>query len=219
MKNKEKVFAKGYCFTKLFIFFFLGCLLGTYYEEILFFLKHGKYSRRSGLLWGPFSPTYGFGVVIFIFFLGRNNKDRGIIKTFIYAALIGGITEFAVSWISDIIFDVQFWDYSHEFLNIMGRTTIPFMIFWGIGGTVLMKFIYPFLSKLIEKIPYQLGKVIYLILLIFMTLDMIVTYTAFGRMTLRNHGVRPFTFVGKFYDHVYPNEYMYKRFPVMEPDP
>lgn len=34
---EEKIFAKGYCFAKVFIFFVIGCLIGTYYEEILWF--------------------------------------------------------------------------------------------------------------------------------------------------------------------------------------
>ncbi|MFR2585553.1 MAG: hypothetical protein ACLTAK_03205 [Bacilli bacterium] len=38
MENKK--FAEGYCFTKIFIFFLIGCLIGTYYEEILWFIRY-----------------------------------------------------------------------------------------------------------------------------------------------------------------------------------
>lgn len=215
---EEKVFAKGYCFAKVFIFFVIGCLIGTYYEEILWFVRYGEWVNRQGMIYGPFSPIYGVGVAIFVIFLGKYNEQRSIWKTWLYAALIGGITEFVTSWIADVCFGVIFWDYSTYFLNIAGRTTIPFMIGWGIGGTILMKVIYPYISKWLEKIPYHIARPIYIISVIFITFDLIVTYSAFARMAFRNQGHRPFTFIGEIYDHIYDDEFMYHQFPVMEPD-
>ncbi len=215
---EKKVFARGFCFAKVFIFFVLGCLIGTYYEEILWFIKYHEWSSRDGLIYGPFSPIYGVGVLIFVLFLGKNNEKRSILKTFVYAALIGGVTEYLTGWIADTIFKVKFWDYSNQFLNIQGRTTVPFMFFWGLGGTILMKVIYPFLSKWIEKIPYRIGTIIYRIFFAFLMLDIIVTYSAFGRMAFRNQGKKPFTVIGKLYDKYYDNEFMYERFPVMRPN-
>ena len=216
MENKK--FAEGYCFIKIFIFFLIGCLIGTYYEEILWFIRYGEWSNRQGLIYGPFSPIYGVGVAIFVIFLGKNNDRRSVWKTLIYAAIIGGGTEFMTSLIADKVFGVQFWDYSNEFLNIFGRTTIPFMIFSGIGGTVLMKIIYPWISKWIEKIPYKIGKPIYIVVLIFILVDVILTYGALGRMALRDNGVKPYTFVGEFMDKVYTDEFLYDKFPIMRPN-
>lgn len=215
---ETKVFAKGYCFTKIFIFFVIGCIIGTYYEEILNFVKYGTYSDRQGLLYGPFSPIYGVGIAIFVVFLGKHNDTRPLWKTLLYASLIGGVTEFMTSWIADTFFHVEFWDYSGYFLNIAGRTTIPFIIGWGIGGTILMKVIYPFISKWLEKIPYKIGHPLYIILLVFIILDVILTYTAFGRMALRDQNVKPYTFIGEWIDNTYDDEYMYDKFPVMHPE-
>ena len=39
-ESKNKIFAKGFCFKKIFIFFIIGCLFGTYYEEILWFITY-----------------------------------------------------------------------------------------------------------------------------------------------------------------------------------
>ena len=214
---EEKVFARGYCFAKIFIFFVIGCIIGTYYEEALNFAKFGNYSDRQGLLYGPFSPIYGIGVAIFVVFLGKHNESRSLWKTLLYASIIGGVTEFMTSWIAETFFEVEFWDYSGYFLNILGRTTIPFMIGWGIGGTILMKVIYPFVSKWVEKIPYKIAQPIYIFMVIFITIDMIITYSAFGRMELRNQGKPPYTILGEFIDQHYDNEYMYHKFPVMAP--
>ena len=216
-KIKDKVFAEGYCFPKIFIFFLIGCLLGTYYEEILWYFKHGEITNRQGLIYGPFSPIYGVGVAIFVICLGKHNHERSILKTLLYASLIGGVTEFMTSLIADVCFGVKFWDYSTYFLNIAGRTTIPFMIGWGILGTILMKAIYPFVSKWVEKIPYKIAQPVYITILVLIILDVFITYSAFARMAFRDNGKEPFTFIGKIYDKVYDDEFMYDKFPVMKP--
>lgn len=214
--KENKIFAKGICFDKLFIFFVLGSLFGSFYEEIIFFFQTGSWTSRHDLLYGPFSCLYGFGVVLFLLLLGKKNEQRGIIKTFIYASLIGGITEYITGWLSEVFLHIRFWDYSNEFLNIHGRTTIPYLFAWGFFATILLKVIYPFLSKYIEKIPYQIGKVFCIMLLIFMIIDIFISYTAFFRMLSRVKGNPPKTFVGTFYDRVYPDDFMYKKFPILE---
>ncbi len=216
VKKKEKKFAEGYCFKKIFIFFLIGCLIGTYYEEILYFVRTHNWESRDGLIYGPFSPIYGLGVSIFVIFLGKNNDKRNVFKTWFYSALIGGVTEYLTSFIAEYIFGVQFWDYSNKFLNIMGRTTIPYMIFWGIGGLILMKVIYPLVSYLLEKIPIKIGNVLYYIIFIFIIIDLVITYSALGRMAFRDNNIKPFTFVGELYDKVYPDEFLYKKFPIMK---
>ncbi len=216
MKNKK--FAEGFCFKKLFIFFVIGCLFGTYYEEILWFINNGIWTNRQGMIYGPFSPIYGLGVFLFIVLLGKNNDKRNLLKTFIFSCLIGGFSEYLTSFIADRVFGVEFWDYSNLFLNINGRTTIPYILAWGLMGSILMKLIYPFISKYIEKIPLKIGNILYYILFVFIVLDLVITYSAFGRMALRNNGVEPFTIIGKLYDKYYNNEFMYKKFPIMRPN-
>lgn len=214
----EKIFAKGYCLKKIFIFFLIGCLLGTYYEEILNFIKTENWQTRQGLIYGPFSPIYGVGIAIFVIFLGKNNDKRNVWMTLLLAALIGGITEYMTSLIADKIFGVEFWNYKGMFLNINGRTTIPFMIGWGLGGTFLMKIVYPFISKWVEKIPFKVGNIIYYVVFVFILIDVIITYTVLGRMAMRDKGEKPYTFIGEIYDKIYDDEYLYKKFPIMRPE-
>ncbi len=81
----QKVFAKGWNFIKIFTFFVIGCVVGTYYEEALWFIRFGERVSRKGVFYGPFSPIYGLGFAIFIIFLGRRAaRDAGQpSKTFI----------------------------------------------------------------------------------------------------------------------------------------
>ena len=216
--EEKKIFAQGYCFAKIFIFFLIGCLFGTYYEEILWFISNHEWVDRQGLIFGPFSPIYGFGVCIYVILLGKHNENRSILKTYLYSCLIGGVAEFSISLICELVFGVKFWDYTGYFLNIAGRTTVPFMLAWGLLGLFLMKVAYPLVSKLVEKIPYKIAQPVYIMILVFIILDMILTYSALGRMAFRSKGKEPFTFVGQFYDKVYTDEYLYNKFPAMRPE-
>lgn len=214
--TETKKFAQGFCFKKVFIFFVLGCLVGTYWEEILYFFTHQfETTNRQGMLYGPFSPIYGAGICIFVLCLGKNNDKHTLLMTYLYSCLIGGVVEYMTSLIAEKCFGVTFWDYHDLFLNINGRTTIPYMLFWGLGGLVLMKVGYPMISRLLEKVPVRAGNIIFQIFFVLFLLDFILTYSAFGRMAMRDNGVKPYTFYGEFLDNAYPDEYMDQKFPVM----
>ncbi len=211
---KNRVFAQGYCFVKVFVFFVLGCIIGTYYEEILWYIRFHEKVDRQGIFYGPFSPIYGLGVCIFVIFLGRNAEKRSWFRTWAWSALIGGGTEYVTSVIAEKVFGSTIWDYSHIPTNINGRTTLLFMIFWGLGGMVLMKLVYPFVSKWLEKIPYRAGQTVYCIALVLMVIDLLLSYGAMGRV-MRNRGLSPKTFVGEFFDRTYPDEYIDQKIPAM----
>ena len=212
LNSDNKVFAKGMSFSKMFLIFTLFSFLGVIYEEIIGFVKHHHiydewlWPVRKGVIYGPFNPLYGAAVVFILYLLGR--KKRHPAKTFLYGALIGGAIEYIISLLMELILGVTSWDYTGRPLNIMGRTTIPYMFFWGFASMIIVHFIYPILSKLIEKIPSKIGKPLIVILVIFMSLDMFLSWTALGRATLRNKNYEPFTFVGEFYDKVYPDDFL-----------
>lgn len=214
-EHKQRPLAEGYSFKLIFLFFVLGSLIGTYWEEILYFVRFHEWVCRDGTVIGPFSPIYGVGVCIFAALLGRRNSTRPLWKTFLYSALIGGVTEFAMSIVAEYVFHQTIWDYSDQFLNIMGRTTVPFMLFWGLGGTVLMKLIYPLFEKLLRRIPYRIGQPVYIILLVFMIVNLFLTYGSLGRRALRAGGAPAATFIGSFFDRVYPDEWLAERFPAI----
>lgn len=210
-----KIFAQGYCFVKIFAFFLLGSVIGTYYEQILWYIRFQVWVPRQGVFYGPFSPIYGVGFSIFVIFLGRGTEKRSWLRTWAWSALIGGCTEYGISLFAEKVFGATIWDYHENFLNINGRTTIPFMIFWGIGGMVLMKLVYPFVSKWLEKVPYKVGQTVFLIVLVLMIADIGVSYGALARRTMRDQGQEPMTVIGQWFDRVYPDEYIDKKIPAM----
>lgn len=217
--NKGKIFAKGICFQKLFIIFVIGSIFGNYYEMIFNLIhdliKEGTifWEVRRGVIYGPFSPIYGAGAVIITAFLAEKNHKW--YQTFIYGSLLGGAAEYIIGFLQETFTGTVSWDYSNMFLNIGGRTTIPFMLFWGLLALIFIKYIYPPISNLIESIPYKQGKIILNILVIFLSIDMFISWTALIRQTLRRNDYPPFTIVGEFYDKVYTDERLKKAFPNM----
>ena len=186
-QKKEAKFAEGFCFNKVFLIYIIGCMIGTYYEEILTFCRTGNWLSRQGIIYGPLNPVYGAGFLVFTLLLCRNLKRKWWL-TYIYACFIGGATEMVSSLISEYVFKANAWDYSDKFLNIMGRTTIPYMLFWGAGGLIFVKLVFPALSKFIELLPKRIGNAIMPTFLIFVILSHVVSYTALFRYGTRNEG-------------------------------
>lgn len=205
--KKDKKFAEGFCFNKLVLIYLIGCMIGTYYEEILTFCRSGQWLSRQGIIYGPFNPVYGAGFFAFSFLLCKNLKRKWWL-TYIYSCLIGGVTEMISSLISEYVFKANAWDYSDKFLNIMGRTTIPYMLFWGAGGLIFVKFVYPALSKFIELLPKRIGNAIMPTFLIFVLMSHVVSYTALFRYGTRSEDKPAGNAVEVFLDEHFDDEFM-----------
>jgi len=219
-KAVEAKFAEGLCFKKLFFVFLVGSVVGSLYEELLFLTQHlietgqPAWSLRRGVIWGPFNVIYGFGAVVVVYLLLRKPYKKW--QVFVYSALLGGVVEYVVSFLQELFTGTMSWDYSHLWLNINGRTTIPFMLVWGFLGLVLVKYVYPLVSDAIERIPVKLGDTVFVILVVLMALDMLISWTALIRQSLRYNHIPPYTPVGEFYDRYFTDEYLEHYFPNME---
>ena len=217
---KKKLFAEGMSLKKIFIIFVIGSFFGAAYEELLVVVKqilNGlpiMWEYHRGVIYGPFNPLYWLGMVCFIYFIGKKNLSN--FKTFLYSSLLGGFIEYVICFLQEVFLGTVSWDYSNHFLNINGRTTIPFMAIWGLFGLILIKLIYPKLSKIIEQIPINFGNLLVKCLIIFLSLDMLISWTALFRQTQRSEGKKPMTFIGELYDDIYPDEFLAKYFSNMK---
>ena len=52
--------------------------------------------------------------------------------------------EYFGSWIIERLFNLRYWDYTGYFLNINGRVCFENALFFGIGGTIAMYIVAPF---------------------------------------------------------------------------
>lgn len=208
--EKGKKFAEGMCFYKLFWIFLFGCIFGAYYEEILNLVLHYHYHHelvwqlRRGVIYGPISPIYGMGAILMIGILAR--KERPDWKTILYGAFLGGGFEYAISFLQETFLGTVSWDYTNEFLNINGRTTIPYALVWGLLALALVKIFYPTISGIVEALPMKFGKILTHILIVLLVIDFAISWGALFRQMFRHNGYKPFTVVGEFFDTYYPDE-------------
>ncbi|MCG4849456.1 putative ABC transporter permease, partial [Streptococcus gordonii] len=101
-------------YFNLFWVFFVCSVLGLILEEVwhMVVVDPGVYQDRAGMLFGPFSPIYGFGAVLMTMALHRFYKKTPLI-IFLVSALIGGAFEVFVGWFMQTSFGVVSWSYSH----------------------------------------------------------------------------------------------------------
>lgn len=216
----KKVFAEGLSFDKLYIIYLFGCVFGVYFEQIrnliIHYMNDGTifWEYRRGVIYGPFNPLYGVGAVLLTYFLLR--KPLSNFKTFLYASLIGGGLEYIISFLQETFIGTTSWNYSNYFLNINGRTNIPYMLFWGLLGIILIKVIYPFISKYVEKIPYNIGILFINCMHVFMFFNCFISWGALIRQGLRVKGKPAYTFFGNFFDKYYPDAFLRERFSNMK---
>lgn len=150
---------KGYIrldFFNLFWIFVLASFLGDMVETVyhVAVVDPGVYQDRAGLLFGPFSPIYGFGATLMTIALNRFHNAH-IIVVFLVSAVIGGAFEYFASWFLQFAFGVCAWDYSGTFLSIGGRTNFMFMCFWGLLGVLWVKLLLPVMLRIVNLIPWK----------------------------------------------------------------
>lgn len=211
---KTETFAYGLCFSKLFLLFFIGSVLGDFIETIYCRFTAGVWMSRSSLVWGPFSIVWGLGMTLATMLLYKY-KDRTDRFLFITGSFLGGVYEYVCSVFTEIVFGKVFWEYSHIPLNLGGRINLLYCFFWGIAAVVWMKFLYPKISDWIEKIPMKIGKIIVRILLAFMCVNIGVSCLALTRSTERTHGIEAKRTWQKIMDEKFPDERLAKIYPNM----
>ena len=131
-KDITKKLPRVYTYFLYFIIFaFIGWLLETCYS----FYSLGHFTKR-GFLFGPLCPIYGFGAAILI--MSTKKLYGKPFKKFLIATIAFTVFEYFVSLILEMLFGLRWWDYSNDFLNIQGRVSLLYSIFWGLIGLFLI---------------------------------------------------------------------------------
>lgn len=140
----------GFSLVEIVVLFLIFSFLGWLLEVVYNTLVEGVFLNR-GMLAGPYCPIYGFGGVLIIELLYPLKSSFWLL--FLGCILVCSVVEWLVGWILDKIFHQQWWDYSDRPFNISGYICLSFSIGWGIGGTILMRDLFPPIEFLIQRIP------------------------------------------------------------------
>lgn len=122
-------------FIWLFIF---ASMFGFLLETLESFVSTGQVQNRQGLLFGPFTPVYGGGAVVFALLYPPFRRVRFCLQ-FAAAAAAGAAVEYLWSLMQERLFGVVFWNYDHLPFQLHGRVNLLFSLFWGILGTLFWR--------------------------------------------------------------------------------
>lgn len=163
-------------FKRLLAYFIIYSFLGFIVETIFGILTKGVLESRQSCLFGPFCCIYGVGAALMIPGLQKFKKSNWGI--FIAGAIEGSMVEYALSWIGEVFFKIKWWDYSNMPFNINGRITLVFTIFWGLLSLGLIRFINPYIEKMINKLSKKWYNILTFGFTAFLLADLLIT--AFG---------------------------------------
>ena len=217
MANRKKkwssnsTFAGGNSIEKIIMLFFIASFLGNICEMTLIFAQTGNWASRQGLIYGPFNAFYGLGAVLFMLLLSRL-QGYNAAMIFAISGFVGSAYQWFASWTQELVFDSRSWNVSGSPFNINGRTNLFFFICWGIVGLLFINHFYPWFSSLIVSTPPVIGRVLVMIITVFMLFNIVVSSSAVIRWAERaqDAGSQPETFIGRFVDKHYTGDYLSK---------
>lgn len=189
---------------EIFWIFVIGSFAGCIYETILCVFQKGYFESRQGLVYGPFTPVYGAGAVMLMLLL---EKRKNIFSMFFISALSGGVIEYLFSLFQQFFFGTISWDYHNKF-NLFGRTSLFHSIAWGMLGLLFIKIMLPPIIKLLRRFQEKNLKMVTLIVMIFMSINIIISWGAASRQDERTHNIPAKGIFDQFFDARFPDERM-----------
>jgi len=172
---------------QLFWLFVIGAFLGDIVETLFCRITTGVWMSRSSLVWGAFSVVWGLAIALVTALLYKS-RDKQEYHIFWIGTFLGGAYEYICSVFTELVFGKVFWDYSGMSFNLGGRINLLYCFFWGIAAVVWMKVLYPKAAVLIRFILKKTGRVLTVLLAIFMAVDVCVSILALIRYDTRGNG-------------------------------
>ncbi len=198
------------------VWLFAACsMLGFLMESLQSWTMLGYVENRQGLLYGPFTPVYGAGALLYAFFYPYlKNKPWPLI--FVSSALLGSLVEFIWSWSQESLFHVVFWNYAMQPLQIQGRVSLNFALCWGVLGLAFYKGFYPLFLRLMASVRGRGKVLVSWSILLLMICNFSISIAAFSRQAQRREQIAPATMIDAFLDQAYPDERLKQQFPTMQ---
>ena len=155
------------------LLFFIYSFAGWFVEITREYIRSKKVVNR-GFLVGPYCPIYGCGAILITFLLQKYSDDA--LVTFVLSTVICGILEYLTSYIMEKIFKARWWDYSDRKFNINGRICLENLVWFGLGGTIVVNYINPLLLDCFKDISELLLHIILGIIMTGFLVDIIVSF-------------------------------------------
>lgn len=178
-------------------------------------LCKGHWEHHSATVWGPFCLIYGIGAVA-VYLLSVVLKSKNLLVQFGVFTVYGAAVEYFGSLFQELCFGSVSWDYSEHMLNLGGRVSLKMAFMWGVLGIVFMRFAFPWISRLLEKMKGTGWRIACVAMTVFMAVNLLVTSAAITRWKTRAAGEPANNPVAQWLDNTYGDETMTRLFPNMQ---
>ena len=154
--------------------FLLFLIIGHILESVVYLILNND--GYSGIMYGPWTPVYGFGIILIIIiynFIKKANLScikKGI-SIFILSMILLTLIEYIGGILIEYLFHKQLWSYTNLKFNIGRYVALEIAFIWGLCSIFYIYIIKPITDKIAKKIP----KYITITLLVFFIIDLIVT--------------------------------------------
>lgn len=139
-------------------FFLFFSIFGYLFETLCAYIF--KSGFNSGILYGPWTPLYGFGVIIIMLLSNKIfeslhlNKVVETIVVFVVITIVLTVLEWLGGVLIEKLFHITFWDYSNYKYHIGKYISLEMSLLWGVGSIILIYLVIPYVCEFIKKIPF-----------------------------------------------------------------
>lgn len=192
---------------KIFWIFVIGSIFGFFGEMMYAFVYTRALEIRKGLIYGPFIQIYGVGAIAYYILISKVKEPK---EAFGYGMIMGGVLEYLCSFLQEIFFGTVSWDYSKLFMNLNGRTSLLYCVYWGIIAVIFLKLIYPWFEKMEPLIYKKSIRIFTVFFSAFMIFDIVISCMAADRQEKRHKNISAQNSIDVFLDKTYPDELLDK---------
>lgn len=160
-------------FWSAFLIFILFSFIGWICEVIYVGVTSAHKFVNRGFLHGPICPVYGFGGVVILML--PPSLYATWIPLFLASMILCTTVEYFVSWLMEKLFHTRWWDYSHYKIQLNGRICLLNSILFGFLGVVVIHFVYPLMTDLLNSLGQTWISISGMIILAVLSVDIFFT--------------------------------------------
>lgn len=197
--------------THYIVIFIVASVLGLLAEELWMWVSQGRVESRVGVVWGPFSPLYGFGALVFTVVLW-NFRDSPWYEVFLVSMGTGAAIEQTTGLCMEYFWHAQSWTYIGLPDAITQWICWTSVLLWGVLGVVYGRVVLPEAVWIMGEPSSRVQAVVVGVLVALVSVDLIATAYCFFRMEQRALGIAPQNVVDVYVDSRMGDDFIENRF-------
>ena len=179
--NQDK---KKFNFWNYAVYFTFYSVIGWCYEVFLEVVVYKWGFTNRGVLFGPYTPVYGFGALAFLLLVyplirGKKAGKRLALLPVVFALcmLIATAIELGTSYILEAVTGSWPWQtYADYAINFQARIALSPSIRFGLGGVLFLYVLQPIFEKICEKLGPKKTKMLAIVFLAVFAVDCVYTF-------------------------------------------